>query len=276
MKKNNNQLSSEVSLLLISIFVGVMLFLMDSLGVLSFVRSGISFVMDPVVFQANSIGSEGKEYLETFIRLKDFRNEYNDLSISIYEKEVENSFYALLKEENESLKKQINLGGENRKYVMGKVLGGAEYDFLRVNKGESSGVVEGDIAVLGNMFVGIVIEVDKESSLVRLATSKSNNLEVVVVRGGVEEVRLSENIDILTKAVVKGSSDGIEIENMSMVADLKNGDIVVVNDSKVGEYLVLGTLVGLSENPAATSRSGFVSPIVEYDRLVTVFIRTDL
>lgn len=276
MKKNNNQLSSEVSLLLISIFVGVMLFLMDSLGILSFVRSGISFVMDPVVFQANSIGSEGKEYLGTFIRLKDFRNEYNDLSISIYEKEVENSFYALLKEENESLKKQVNLGGENRKYVMGKVLGGADYDFLRINKGESSGVVEGDIAVLGNMFIGLVVEVDRESCLVRLATSKNNNLEVVIVRGGVEEVRLSESIDILTKAVIKGSPDGIEVENMSMVADLRNGDIVVVNDSKVGEYLVLGNLVGLSENPAATSRSGFVSPIVDYDRLVTVFIRTDL
>jgi hypothetical protein len=38
----------------------------------------------------------------------------------------------------------------------------------------------------------------------------------------------------------------------------------------------LGYLVGLSENPAATSRSGYVSPILDYDKLITVFVKTEL
>jgi cell shape-determining protein MreC len=75
--------------------------------------------------------------------------------------------------------------------------------------------------------------------------------------------------------VVSGSSDGIRIENIGMNSGVENGDIVVVNDSKVGENLVLGTVVGLSEDPATTTRTGYVSPAVDYYDLTNVFIRID-
>ena len=79
----------------------------------------------------------------------------------------------------------------------------------------------------------------------------------------------------MSKGVIKGSSGGIIIENMSMNSNLTNDDIVVVNDSRVGEYLVLGRLQDISENPAATSRSGYVEPIIDYEKLITVFVRVD-
>jgi cell shape-determining protein MreC len=254
---------------------GIVFYLMDTLGFFSFLRTGISFAIDPIAFEGSRMGMNSREYLDTFVKLGDFREEYNELSVDIYEKEVENSFYILLKEENESLRRQIVLGGAEQGYIMAKILSGGAYDYLNINKGESSGIAVGDVVVWGNMFVGLVSQVDREGSLVRLATNKSSNLEVVVVRGGVEEARLSESIEILTKGVVNGSSDGMKIENMSMSAEIKNGDVVVVNDTKVGEYLVLGYLVGLSDNPAATSRSGYVSPIFDYDDLITVFVKID-
>jgi len=274
MKAKSNQLNKEYFLLLFSIVIGVIFFLLDTLGSVDFLRSGISFVMDPVAYEGDKLGLEAKEYLETFVRLNEFRKEFNKLSVDIYEKEVENSFYILLKEENESLKKQIALAGAENKYIMAKVLGSSDYEFLQLNKGSSSGIAVGDVVMWGNMFVGLVIRSDEEGCFVRLPTSKSSNLEVVVVRGGIEEARVAQSVDALTRGVVNGSLDGIRVENMSMEADLRNGDVVIVNDAKVGEYLVLGYLVGLSENPAATSRSGYVSTIVDYDKLVTVFVRT--
>ena len=257
------------------ILLGIGFFLLDSLGAVNFVRTGISFAMDPVAYQGNVAGGVVKEYLETFVRLNEFRDEYNELSIKVYEQEVESSFYAVLKEENESLRKQVALAELEQNYVMAKVLGGLENDFLRINKGEREGVVVGDVVLLGNLYIGIIIRVDSQGSLVRLPTNRASNLEVVIVRGKIENLRMDEDIGILTKGVVKGSADGIRVENMSMSASLQNGDIVVVNDSRVGQYLVLGYLVGLSENPAATSRSSYVSPIFDYDKLITVFVRTD-
>lgn len=276
MKKNGKKISTEYVALLGGILLGVAFLLLDFLGAVSFLRAGISFAMDPVAYQGSSAGGVVREYLETFIKLNEFRDEYNELTIQVYEQEVESSFYALLKEENESLKKQIALGDLEQKYVMAKILGGIEEDFLRINKGRKDGVAVGDVVSLGHMYVGLIVRVDLQGALVRLATNKASNLEVVVVSGDLDLLRKIKDVKVLTKGIVKGSSDGIKVENMSMNASLQNGDIVVVNDPRVGQYLILGYLVGLSENPAATSRSGYVSPILDYDKLITVFVKTDI
>jgi cell shape-determining protein MreC len=192
--------------------------------------------------------------------------------MKVYEQEVASAFYSTLKEENEALKKQIALGNVEQKYVLAKVLSPRENNLMRINKGKNEGIAIGDVVVLGNMYIGLVVEVDEKGSLVRLPSNRGSSLEAIVIEGDIESARNMDCVTILTKGVVEGAPDGIKIENMSMNAPLKNGDTVVINDTRVGEYLVLGNLVGLSENPAATSRTGYVSPIFDYDRLMTVFV----
>jgi cell shape-determining protein MreC len=275
MKKKSKNLPNEYIILFAGIILSVLFLLLDMLGSLAFLRGGISYVMDPIDYNANFLGAEVREYLETFAYLKDFRDEYNQMSIDIYEQEVKTSFYAIIQEENEALRKQISLRDQDQEYVMAKVLSNSDVDILRINKGERDGIAIGDVVHLGNMFVGIVVNVDGKGSSVRTPLNRGSSLEVVVVSGDIEEIRTGESTNILSKGVVKGSSEGIIIENMSMSANLENGNVVVVNDSRVGEYLVLGYLRDISENPAATSRSGFVSSIVNYDKLVTVFVKLD-
>lgn len=272
MKKDSKKISREYLALLGGVVFGIGLLILDSLGALSFLRSGISFVMDPVAYRGSYAGSEIRDYFATFGRFNEFRREYSELSMKVYEQEVDSAFYSTLKEENEALKKQIELGDVEQKYVLAKVLAPLGNNLLRINKGEDEGIAVGDVVVLGNMYVGLVVEVDKKGSLVRLPSNTGSSLEAIVVEGDVESARNVKNTSVLTKGVVKGAPDGIRIENMSMNAPLKNGDTVIVNDSRVGEYLVLGSLVGLSENPAATSRTGYVSPILDYDKLMTVFV----
>lgn len=275
MKSKSKQISDEYKVMIFGFVVGVIFLLLDLLGVITFIRSGISFVMDPVYYEGNRLGSTVTEYLGTFVSLGEFREEYNRMSIDVYKKDVDVAFYAFLQEENEALRKQVSLGRIESSYVESKVLGGSNYNFLKINRGDSSGIKVGDIVQLGNMFVGIVVNADSRGSLVQLPTNKSSNLEVTVLRSGVEELRDLGSQGVLSKGVVEGSADGVKISNMSMSADLREGDVVVVNDVRVGEYLVLGLLVELSDNPAATSRSGFVAPLFDYDKLTTVFVRTD-
>ncbi|MFA5634178.1 MAG: rod shape-determining protein MreC [Candidatus Dojkabacteria bacterium] len=272
-RKQQKKISSEYIILFVGIVLSIVFLLLDTIGSLGFLRNGISYIMDPIDFNANFLGTEVRSYLESFVSLKEFRDEYNRMSIDIYEKDVENSFYVILKEENEALKKQISLGEKDQKYVMAKVLREKDSKYLRINKGEKDGIAVGDTVLLGNMYVGTVVVIDNKGSLVRTPLHKGSSLEVVVVSGNIEEVRAKESTDILSKGVVNGSSEGIIIENMSMGSNLTNGDVVVVNDARVGEYLVLGYLQNISENPAATSRSGFVDPIIEYEKLITLFVR---
>jgi cell shape-determining protein MreC len=274
-RKQQRKFSSDYLILLITFVLSILFLLLDTIGSLAFLRRGISFVADPIDYNANSLGTEVKEFLGIFVDLKNFKDEYNQMSIDIYEKDVENSFYTILREENDALKKQITLGDQKQEYVMAKVLGDEKSEFLRINKGEKDGIVAGDVVLLGNMYVGNVVVVDSKGSLVRTPFNRATSLEVVVVSGSIERVRAKESVDILSKGVIKGSSGGIIIENMSMNSNLTNDDIVVVNDSRVGEYLVLGRLQDISENPAATSRSGYVEPIIDYEKLITVFVRVD-
>jgi cell shape-determining protein MreC len=129
-------------------------------------------------------------------------------------------------------------------------------------------VRKGDIAVLGEAFVGIVVETGQYNSKIRLPISKSSFLEAYILPSN-----SGSSQKILSRAVVSGSSDGIRIENIGMNSGVENGDIVIVNDEKVGDNLVLGTVVGLSEDPATTTRTGYVSPAIDYFDLINIFLR---
>ncbi len=257
----------------VGIFLAILLVLLDSLVGISFVRSGISYIAQPIFVAANSVGKGVISSFEIFKDFGEFRRECDDLKEDFSAKNVENSYFTMLVEENESLRKQVNLANDEKEYLLVKVLSTDSVEFLRLNEGKASGIEMGDIAVLGNLYLGSVVQVDDKSSVVRLPRSKNNNLEVIVVNGDWMDVKDNRKVPILSKAVVSGTSDGIRIENISANSKVKNGDLVVVNDSKVGESLVLGYIVNLSNNPAETSRSGVVVPVVEYDDLITVFIR---
>ena len=58
-----------------------------------------------------------------------------------------------------------------------------------------------------------------------------------------------------------------------MNSDVSEGDVIFVNDSSVGDMLVVGYVVGLSSNPASISRTCFVSTIVDYDILSKILVR---
>jgi cell shape-determining protein MreC len=255
------------------IFLSLILISLDSLGGVSFIRDGISYVANPIYVAANLTGKEIGSYWEIFKDFGAFREECDSLVGACNEQTVQNSYFTMLVEENEALRKQVNLTNLEQKYVLAKVLSSDSVEFLRINEGKSSGIVIGDIVVLGNLYLGNIVRVDEKSSLVRLPRSKNNNLEVVVVDGDWQEVKSNKKVSILSKAVVSGTADGIKIENISANSKVQNGDLVVVNDSKVGESLVLGYIVNLSSNPAETSKSGVVVPVMDYDDLLTVFVR---
>ena len=65
MKKDSKKISIEYLALLGGITFSIGLLTLDSLGALSSLRSGVSFVMDPVAYHGGYIGKEAKDYFET-------------------------------------------------------------------------------------------------------------------------------------------------------------------------------------------------------------------
>lgn len=273
--KKTFSFSGQQLLFLVLVVLTTLFILLDSTNLLTPLRSGISFLFEPVSVDASEVAMGIKEYAKTITHISEFKKEFNEMKIDIYEKDVNNAYYHTLLEEKEALEKQMNLAKKDTKFLTAKVVGGDSISSLRINVGKKDGVKKGSVVSFGNMLVGIAEVVDEYGSLVTLPYSKNSSFEVFITPVGVEEGVVTEGVKVLSKAVVKGMGDHISIENISKDVDVKDGDIVVTNDSKVGNYLVIGKLTGLSSNPAETSRSATVLPLVEYSNLMTVFVSVE-
>lgn len=269
--KKSFTISDKQSFFIILIPIIILLILLDSRNLLYFLRNGLSFIYEPVAVSGSQIGKGIKDYFLTFSQISDFRDEYNQMKIDIFEKDINNAYYQTILEEKLALEKQLNMANKEAHYLKAKVVG-YESDSIRINVGSEDGVVVGDTVLLGNMFVGIVHGVDLNGSLVILPYSKNSSFEVFISPSGIENGVVTEKAEVFSKAVVKGVGDHIEIENISSESLVRDGDIVVSNDKKINQYLVIGKIANISSNPAETSRSGNVIPLIDYSDLMTVFV----
>ncbi len=274
-KKVTKNIFGENSFFLFGIGIAGILLLLDSFSLIQPFRDIFSFTFTPVYASAKTLSGNVKEYFGTVGKIDEFRKEYNDLKIAIYEKDINNAYYQVLLEENASLKKQIELGNTERKYLLSKVLGVQNISNMQIDKGTREGVRKGAVVSSGNMFVGTVESVDMEGALVLLPYSKSSTFEVFVTNVGVKDGKIVEGVPVLSHAVVRGGGDHINIENISMNSEVKDGDIVVTRDSKIDRYLIVGQIANLVSNPAATSKSARVAPLMDYDNLMTIFVEID-
>lgn len=264
-KKQGSEIAVYISALL-----AVLLLLSDGIWGFSTIRNVIAFVIQPAVYSANNAGGAVKSYLETFSQLGRFRKEYDELKARVYNMESKYAEYMIIVNENDSLRKQVAIGDATSKYVMAGVLRDDAIGTMLIDKGNKDGIQEGDVVSVGNTFVGLVSKTDTQGSLVNLPVNSNSHFEVVILKSG-----FNTSTNILSKGVVSGSEEGILAENISMNSDVQNGDVVYINDSKVGGFLALGYIVGLSSNPASTYKTAYVSPVLDYDTLMNVFVKTN-
>lgn len=235
-----------------------------------------SYIFNPIYIFANSTGDSILMWSKALTGASSYIQEYEDMKQEIARLRVENSEKILDYEEYKALKEQNFFIYVDSKYLESKVLRFDTQGDIVINVGRDEGVKEGDVVVLGKAFVGRVFEVSKNSSLVKLPTNKATSLEVIVVDSSID-LNAKNRVDSFVKArgVVKGEVDNIVIENLGINADIKDGDLILIQDERIGEILILGTLIGISKNPASTSKEGFVSPIFDYSNLLIVFVNIE-
>lgn len=258
---------------IIVILLGVILIFLEKTNIITFLRYPISYSMEPIFMSGERIGNNVSSYFKNFVNLEDIIQENGKLKLQIAQKEIEEASVLEIMNENELLRKQLGLKNKGKEYVIGNIMKNDSIDSLRIDEGTKSGIKVGDIAVVGNFFVGIVEYADELGSRIKLPTSNNSYLGVSILKynpNNALDGYLKNKV--VSRGVMNGSVEGIKIENIAMNSDVSDGDIVFMTDSSVGDMLVLGYVVGLSSNPASISRTCFVSTIVDYDTLSKVFV----
>ncbi len=189
---------------------------------------------------------------------------------------IENAEKLIDYEEYLSLKENSSLIIPEKKYLKAQILNYTKEGNLIINRGKDDGVKKNDTVVLGKVFIGTVSDVGQNSSLIRLPYNNSSSYEVVVIPSDID-LNKDNRVDNLIKSngVVIGSIDNIKIENMGINSNVLDGDTVLIRDERVGDILIIGTLLGLSKNPASTYKTGYVSPIFDYSNIITVYVNIE-
>ena len=174
-----------------------------------------------------------------------------------------------LEERIDLLEKQLAVKHkfEDRDIVLAQVVLPADrtiYNRIFVNVGSMQGVSEGDVVVVGDVFIGLISNVGPTLSEVILPTSRQSVLRV--------SIQPSEKKAKSGDATAIGDNDAILLDNVVMQAKLQQGQAVFVNDSKVGYILLMGKVGEVDENPSAPSQKGVIEPAVSYRQLKYVSV----
>ncbi len=246
----------------------------------SFIGEGIKFpfsiVFNPIYVWGSSIGSSVDEWKKALLNASSYINEFEDIKEENAKLKIENAQRLIEYEEYISLKENSSIAIPEKMFLEAKILNHTQGGTLIINRGKKDGIKEGDIVVLGSVFIGTVSDVSPNTSLVRLPFNNGSSYEVVVIPSNIN-LNTNNRVDSLIKSsgVVIGSIDNIKIENMGINSSVTDGDTVLIRDERIGDVLILGTLIGVSKNPASTYKAGFVSPIFDYSNILTVFVNIE-
>ncbi|OGC44717.1 hypothetical protein A3J98_02920 [candidate division WS6 bacterium RIFOXYC1_FULL_33_10] len=267
-KKNYNQF--------IFVLVSVLILLLGLTSFGNIIKYPFSYIFEPIHIFASDKGKSVSNWGEALLDASSYIEEYNSMKEEIARLKGDSTERILDYEEYQSLKQHISLIPSENTYIESRIIDFTDTAEILINKGSDDGLKKGDVVTFGKIFIGTLSQVDRNSSLVRLPTNKSSTYEVVVVPSTMD-LNKEFRIDSFVKSsgVVLGNLESMEIENMGINSNVSDGDTVLIRDERIGDILILGTLVGVSKNPASTHKNGFVSPIFDYSNILTVFVKKD-
>lgn len=178
-KKNKRRKISRI--LIILILLGTLFFLRN--GIFKSLSSFTHWIVRPVIVLGNNVGNKFSNINIVFSSKKNLLKENQNLQLKLNENEFKMANYNSLLDENLKLKEVLE-----RKINSTMVLGGiltkpnvSLYDTLIIDIGSEEGIVEGQrVFALGNIAIGRVVEVNKNSSKVVLFTNSGEKTQVFI------------------------------------------------------------------------------------------------
>lgn len=274
--KNSFHLKSKyIYLILVAICCG--LIILSSLNPnvakpLNVVSSGIII---PVQRGMNNIGLWFSDKSENLRLLRDVTAENSELKKKVDQLTMENTSLLLQESELDRLKELYDLDNTYSSYekVASKIIAkdpGNWFSIFTIDKGSKHGI-EVDMNVIGQGgLVGIVIDVGPNFSKVRSIIDDESNVSA----------KFSTSSDL---CIVKGnlkliSQELVELTNINKEADIKENDMIVT--SHVSDKYLPGILIGyardISEDSNNLTKSGYITPIVDFSNIEEVLVITQL
>ena len=236
-----------------------------------------SYVFIPMQKGLTTVGNWMSDKTSELTSLKDVMKENEALKIQVDELTDELNTLKLEQYDTEDLRELLALDNSYSEYnklsasVIGKDAGNW-FDTFLIDKGSEDGVAEGMNVITGRGLAGIVTEVGPNYAKVRAIIDDTSSVSGMVLS-------TSDN------CIIKGNLQTMDDRQMITFSNLKDTEgKVAVGDQVVTSYIsseyVQGLLIGyISEihvNSNNLTKSGLITPVVDFEHVKHVLVITDL
>lgn len=239
------------------------------------VRDAAGMVVTPMQKGINQVGTWILGVIENFRKVDSLIEENNKLKEELEAVSYKNKLLMQDKNELDNLRELYKLDKKYTDYdkVAARVTGTDSdnwYNVFTIDKGSNDGIQVNMNVMAGDGLVGIITEVGHNWSTVRSIIDDKSSLSGMV---------LNTNATCIVKGNLELLDSGyIEVSKIRIDADVKDGDEVYT--SYISDKYLQGILVGyirdIAEDPSGLTKSGHLSPAVDFNQLNYVLVITQL
>ena len=277
-KRKNKTIPAKYILLVLTIVCFLLMLGSFTLGWTSGpVGTAASYVFIPMQRGLTTVGNWISDKTYELATLKDVMKENEQLKTQVDELTDELNTLKLEQYDTEDLRELLALDTGYSEYnkISASVIGkdaGNWFDTFLIDKGSKDGVAEGMNVITGRGLAGIITEVGPNYAKVRSIIDDTSSVSGMVLS-------TSDN------CIIKGNLQTMDDRQMITFSNLKDTEgKVAVGDQVVTSYIsseyVQGLLIGyISEihvNSNNLTKSGLITPVVDFEHVKHVLVITDL
>lgn len=239
-------------------------------------RNAVGYMLVPIQSGVNAVGGSIYEEATNMRQLKTAIEENARLQARVDELTEENTRLRAEQMELERLRKLYELDTQYMQYnkVGARIIAkdtGSWFSVFRIDKGAEDGIKEDMNVIAGGGLVGIVTDVGANYATVRSIIDDSSEVSAMAQQSG-DTCIVSGDLKLYNEG-------RLNLGYMEKDDDVKDGDMIVTSNIS-GKFLP-GILIGYATDITVDyndnlTKSGYVIPVAQFDRLQEVLVITDL
>lgn len=238
-------------------------------------RIGVGYILVPLQAGVSAVGTGLYNEFRDYSSLKEAQTENDKLQARIDELVEENN---RLQEDQFELKRLQELYKLDQDYMQYKKVAarviakdsGNWFHVFRIDKGSADGIQVNMNVIAGGGLVGIVTDVGANYATVRSIIDDASNVSAMSMRSG-DSCNVAGNLTLFQSGL-------LGLDHIKKDADIVEGDKIVT--SNISDIFLPGLLIGYASNltvdPNNVTKSGFVTPAAQFDKLQEVLVITQL
>jgi len=239
-------------------------------------RDTVGYVLVPIQSGINAVGKSIYDEVKTISRLRGAMDENAALKAQVDELTEENTRLRAEQQELDRLRSLYELDSQYMQYqkVGARIIAkdsGNWFSVFRIDKGSDDGIRENMNVIAGGGLVGIVTDVGANYATVRSIIDDSSRVSAMAQQSG-DTCIVSGDLKLFKEG-------RLSLGYMEKDDDVKDGDMIVT--SNISEKFLPGILIGYAADITVDyndnlTKSGYVIPVAQFDRLQEVLVITDL